>query len=102
MLGARFERTGTAEGSHTPVGVLTLYVDDAVVGTRDEVRTHPGTFGLGGVSASVGRNSGQAVSASYGAPNPLTGATIATVTVDISGTPYLDAEAELAAAFERD
>ena len=102
VLGARFERTGTAEGSHTPVGVLTLYVDDTVVGTRDGVRTHPGTFGLGGVSASVGRNSGQAVSASYGAPNPLTGATIATVTVDISGTPYLDAEAELAAAFERD
>ena len=102
MLGVRYERTGTVEGSHTPVGVLSLYVDDAVVGTRADVRTHPGTFGLGGVSASVGRNSGQAVSKAFAAPFPFAGGTIAKVVVDVSGTAYLDAEAELAAAFARD
>ncbi len=102
VLGVRYERTGTVEGSHTPVGVLSLYVDDAVVGTRVDVRTHPGTFGLGGVSASVGRNSGQAVSKAFAAPFPFAGGTIAKVVVDVSGTAYLDAEAELAAAFARD
>ncbi|RWA18657.1 hypothetical protein MBRU_05445 [Mycolicibacterium brumae DSM 44177] len=102
VLGVRYERTGVMEGSHVPVGAVTLHVGDDVVGRAEGVRAHPGTFGLGAVSASVGRNSGQAVSAAVGAPAAFTGGTIERVIVDLSGTEYRDAAAELAAAFARD
>ena len=102
VLGVRYERTGTVAGSHTPLGEVSLYVDDTVVATRGDVRTHPGSFGLAGGGVAVGRNGGQPVSAEYRAPFALTGATVAKVVVDVSGTPYLDVERELAAAFARD
>ena len=102
VFGVRYERTGTVEGSHTPLGVVSLYVDDAVVATRADVRTHPGMFGLAGGGVAVGRNGGQAVSSAYQAPFGFTGGTIAKVVVDTSGTPYVDAERELAAAFAKD
>jgi len=98
----RYDRTGTKEGSHTPVGTVSLYVDDAVVATLDDVRTHPVTFGLAGASVQVGRNTGQPVCGAYRAPFPFTGGTIAKVVLDISGTPYIDRERELAIAFARD
>ena len=41
-------RTGTVEGSHTPLGDVSLYVDGAEVATRRECETHPGSFGLAG------------------------------------------------------
>jgi len=66
------------------------------------VRTHPASFGLSVGAVAVGRNTGQAVSSSYKAPYPFTGGTIAKVVVDISGTPYLDLERELAQAFSKD
>jgi arylsulfatase len=50
----------------------------------------------------VGRNSGQPVCAAYTAPFEFTGGTIAKVVVDVSGTPYIDRERELALAFARD
>ena len=102
IFGVRYDRTGTVEGSHTPLGDVSLFVDDAVVASLAGVRTHPGSFGLSGSGIAVGRNSGQAVSAAYAAPFAFTGGTIAKVVVDISGTPYLDAEKELARAFSRD
>ena len=34
VLGVRYERTGTVEGSHTPLGDVSLYVDETVVATR--------------------------------------------------------------------
>jgi arylsulfatase A-like enzyme len=102
VLGVRYERTGTVEGSHTPLGTVSLYVDDTVVGTLQEVRTHPGSFGLAGGGVAVGRNTGQAVSNAYRAPYPFTGGSIAKVVVDTSGTPYADVERELAAAFAKD
>ncbi len=90
------------EGSHTPLGDVSLYVDGAVVATMSGVRTHPGSFGLAGGGVAVGRNTGQAVSSSYKAPFAFTGGTIAKVVVDTSGSPYLDVERELAQAFSRD
>jgi arylsulfatase len=50
----------------------------------------------------VGRNGGQPVSSSYKAPYDFTGGTIAKVVFDISGTPYVDVERELAKAFSKD
>lgn len=102
ILGVRYDRTGVVEGTHTPVGTVSLYIDDAVVATLDGVRTHPVTFGLAGASVQIGRNGGQPVCAAYGAPFPFTGGAIAKVVLDVSGTPYIDRERELAIAFARD
>ena len=102
VFGVRSERTGTVEGSHTPVGTVSLYIDETSVATLADVRAHPATFGLAGASVQVGRNSGQPVSTSYPAPFPFTGGTIAKVVVDVSGTPYIDREREIALAFARD
>jgi len=102
VFGVRFERTGTVEGTHTPVGVVSLYVDDDVVATLPDVRTHPATFGLAAAAVQVGRNSGQPVCSAYTAPFPFTGGSVAKVVVDTSGTPYIDRERELALAFARD
>ncbi|OHT86693.1 arylsulfatase [Mycobacteroides saopaulense] len=102
VLGARFVKTGTAPGSHTPVGDVTLFVDEDAVGSLGGVQIHPGTFGLAGAGLSVGRNSGSAVSSQYKAPYAFTGGTIAQVVVDISGEPYENLEKKLAIAFAKD
>ncbi len=102
IFGVRFAPTGTVEGSHTPLGDATLYIEDEAVGSRSNVKVHPGTFGLAGASLSVGRNVGSAVSSSYKAPYPFTGGTITRVIVDTSGQPYHDVEKELALAFAKD
>ena len=102
LFGVQYARTGTVENSHTPLGELTLFIDNAAVATLADVTTHPGTFGLAGATISVGRNSGSAVSRRYKAPFAFAGGVIAQVTVDISGKPYVDLEKELALAFSRD
>jgi arylsulfatase len=102
VFGVRYERGGTVEGSHTPIGEASLYIDDDVVATLAEMITQPGAFALAGGGVSVGRNTGQAVSSAYRAPFAFTGGQITDVTVDLSGTPYVDVEKELAAAFSRD
>lgn len=102
VLGARFVKTGTVAGSHTPVGDVTLFIDEQAVGSISSVEIHPGTFGLAGASLSIGRNSGSAVSSDYKAPYPFTGGTIAQVVVDISGEPYENLEKKLAIAFAKD
>ena len=102
ILGVGYARTGTLEGTHTPIGVVTLYVDGAAVATLPDVKAHPFIFGLAGGGVEVGRNLGQPVSAAYTAPFPFTGGTIAKAVVDVSGAPYVDLERELAVAFARD
>jgi arylsulfatase len=102
VFGVRYEKTGTVEGSHTPLGDVSLHIDGDTVATLSGVRAHPGTFGLAGGGIAVGRNSGQAISSAYAAPYAFTGGTIEKVVVDISGTPYRDAARELAQAFSKD
>lgn len=102
IFGVRFARGGTVEGSHTPLGEATLFIDEEAVGTRQNMKVHPGTFGLAGASLSIGRNSGSAVSASFKAPYAFSGGTITQVVVDISGQPYENLENELALAFAKD
>jgi arylsulfatase len=101
-FGVAYTRTGTVEGSHTPVGEAALYIDDAEVARKAGVRIHPGTFGLAGATLSVGRNTGSPVSRAYKAPFAFTGGTIAQVNVDVSGQPYADLEREFARAFAKD
>jgi len=102
LLGVRYSRTGTVQNSHTPLGDVTLFIDDDLVGSLADVSAHPGTFGLAGAGITVGRNGGSGVSSRYKAPFVFTGGTIAQVTVDVSGRPYEDVEKELALAFSRD
>ncbi|MGO9925563.1 MAG: arylsulfatase, partial [Mycobacterium sp.] len=102
VFGVRYARTGTVPNSHTPLGDVTLFIDDTVVGSLADVTTHPGTFGLAGAGITVGRNGGSRVSSRYKAPFTFTGGTIAQVTMDLSGRPYQDVERELALAFSRD
>jgi len=102
IFGVRFVRGGTVEGSHTPLGEATLYIDDEDVGSLANMKVHPGTFGLAGASLSVGRNSGSAVSRSYKAPYAFSGGAINQVVVDISGEPYENLERDLALAFAKD
>jgi arylsulfatase len=102
VFGVRYEKTGTVEGSHTPLGEVSLHIDGETVATLSGVRAHPGTFGLAGGGIAVGRNSGQAISIAYAAPYAFTGGTIEKVVVDISGTPYRDVARELAQAFSKD
>jgi arylsulfatase len=102
ILGVGYARTGTVAGSFIPLGEVTLYVDGAAVASLPAVKTHPFIFGLAGGGVSVGRNLGQPVSRSYQAPFEFTGGTIARVVVDVSGTPYIDSERQLALAFARD
>jgi arylsulfatase A-like enzyme len=102
VLGVRYVRGGTVEGSHTPLGEATLFIDDAAVGSLADMKVHPGTFGLAGAGLSVGRNSGSSVSGSYKAPYAFSGGTIRQVVVDVSGKPYEDVEKELALAFAKD
>jgi arylsulfatase len=102
VFGVRYDRTGTVENSHTPLGDVSLFIDGQTLATKTGVRTHPGTFGLAGGGVAVGRNTGQAISGAYKAPYAFTGGTIAKVVVDVSGTPYLDVERELAQSFAKD
>jgi arylsulfatase A-like enzyme len=102
VFGVRYARTGTLEGSHTPIGEATLYIDDAPVAVLAEMQIQPGTFGLAGATTSVGRNSGSAVSSRYKAPFAFTGGEIVEVTVDMVGIPHEDLKRKLALAYSRD
>ena len=103
VFGVRYERTGTVEGSHTPLGDVSLL----------RRRRHRGDdlTGCGPIRAASawraaasrsGATAGKPVSSAYKAPYAFTGGTIAKVVVDISGTPYVDVERELAQAFAKD
>ncbi len=99
---SRYARTGTVEGSHTPlgdVGALHRRRRGGVAVRREDPsgnvrarRREPqrrAQHRIGGV-------------ARYKAPFPFTGGTIAQVNVDVSGKPYVDLEREFARAFAKD
>jgi arylsulfatase len=82
-------------------GTLTLYVDDAAVGSGPIV-TQPGYFCLTGDGICVGRDSASAVTPEYDAPFPYRGGVIDKVVVDVSGERYLDHEGQVRAWFSID
>jgi arylsulfatase len=101
VLSAAFEKTGDEQPSMSAVGTLTLYVDDAEVGSA-EITTQPGMFSLVGDGLCVGRDSASPVSPDYAAPFAFTGGTIDRVVVDVSGEHYVDHEKEVLAYIARD
>ncbi|WP_430331689.1 arylsulfatase [Rhodococcus sp. ACT016] len=102
VLGVRFDRTGAAADGFTPIGDVTLHIDDRDVGSLGGVRLQPAMFSGVGEGIRVGRDPGQSVSRLYEAPFRFRGGTITKVTADVSGTPYLDLEREIARAFSHD
>ncbi len=98
----RFERTGVGDDGFTPLGDVTLHIDDRAVGSRSGVRMQPAMFSGVGEGIRIGRDPGQSVSAAYRAPFRFRGGAIAKVVADVSGEPYLDIEREIARAFSHD
>src|SRR5262249_43974906 len=82
-------------------GTLTLYADDMKVG-EGEIVTQPGYFCVTGDGIAVGRDSGSAVTPEYQAPFAFSGGTIDKVVVDLSGTPFVDHEAQVRGWFMKD
>ncbi len=98
----RFERTGVGDDGFTPLGDVTLHIDDRAVGSRSGVRMQP-AMSLGCRRGHPDRTRpGQSVSAAYRAPFRFRGGAIAKVVADVSGEPYLDIEREIARAFSHD
>jgi arylsulfatase len=96
---AGFRKTGD-EPNGSAVGTLTLFYDQAPVGSR-EIVTQPGPFSLS-EGLSVGRDSGSPVSGTYRPPFMFTGGAIDAVVVDVSGTPFVDHEKEVLSYLMRD
>jgi arylsulfatase A-like enzyme len=96
VLVAEFTAEGRSTDPDMPgaTGTLTLYVDDAPVGSGT-ITTQPGYFCLTGDGICVGRDSASAVTPEYQAPFPFTGGTIDKVVVDVSGDRYVDHEAQV-------
>jgi arylsulfatase len=96
VLTAEFVARGPNTDPDMPgtAGTLTLFVDDESVGSG-EIVTQPGYFCLTGDGICAGRDSASAVSPEYEAPFAFTGGTIDKVVVDLSGTRYIDHEAQV-------
>src|SRR5690606_15021136 len=101
VFSADFQKTGEDERTRGAKGTLTLYIDDAAVGSAD-ITTQPSQFSLVGDGLCVGRDSASSVSPDYSAPFEFEGGTIDRVVIDVSGDPYVDHEKEVRRYLARD
>lgn len=100
LIDVRYEIDEVVDGS--PHGTATLRIDGTVT-ARERIRTQPGYFSLAGEGATVGREVGQPVSATYSPPFRLTGASIDHVVVRLLGDdPPRAADSRIDAALGRD
>ena len=83
------------------MGDLVLHVDDTEV-ARAVIRTQPGKFGLAGGGLVVGRAIAPAPDPGVTAPQPFQGGSVEALVIDLSGEPFVDHEAEVAAYLARD
>jgi arylsulfatase len=100
VLGASFAREGDGM---PPAGTLTLFIDDAAVGSGSII-TQPGNFSLVGEGLNVGKDPASPVTGDYPGPSPhaFAGGTIAQVVVDVSGEHYVDLESEARMMMKRE
>ena len=100
---AEFVLSGKSDDPAMPgfAGTVTLYIDDAQVGTGDIV-TQPGAFCLVGDGICVGRDGASPVTPAYPPPYRYSGGTVDRVIVDLSGDRYVDHEAQVRAWLMRD
>ena len=97
---AEFAIEGRDDTTPSPVGTLTLYVDEAPIANRT-IRTQPGKFGLGS-GVTVGRAQAPAADPDVVAPATFTGGRIEAVIVDVSGDSFVDHELEVRSWLARD
>jgi arylsulfatase A-like enzyme len=101
VFSAEFQKTGDDQATSSPLGKLTLYIDEEKVGEGD-IMTQPGVFSLTGDGLCVGRDGGSPVSPDYKSPYPFRGGVIDRVVVDVSGDHFVDHEKEVLAYIARD
>ena len=101
LLTAEFAVAGRDTATPSPVGTLTLFVDQTQIG-QGALKTQPGKFGLGGAGLSVGHATAPAADPGVQAPFPFTGGRLEAIVVDVSGDGYLDHEAEVRSYLSRD
>ena len=82
-------------------GTATLYINDKAVG-KGTIRTQPGKFALAGEGLVIGRMGADSVSKDSKAPFPFIGATVKSVTINVSGAHYRDLETEALAILSRE
>ena len=99
VLGAEFSKDHE-EPKGVANGTLRLYINDSVV-AEGAMKTQPGKFGLG-AGLMIGRNTGDPVSSNYNSPFAFRGGNIKRVTINVSGTPYVQEEAEAGAMLARE
>jgi arylsulfatase len=99
VVGVKFTKQG-ADGP-SPTGTAHLYTGSDIVATAD-LTIQPLYFSLGGEGANIGRDRGQPVTTAYKSPFPLTGATVAHVTIDVGDDISVDLQRETQAAFRRE
>jgi hypothetical protein len=100
VLSAELSVTGRDETTPSATGTLTLYVDEQAV-AEGTIRTQPGKFGLGS-GLTVGRVLAPSCDPQIAEPARFAGGTIEAVVIDVSGTSFVDHEAEVAAWLARD
>lgn len=98
-VGVVYELEGMADAS--PYGTATLRIGEEVVASA-RIRTQPGYFSLAGEGATVGREHGQPVSASYRPPFAFTGGRVLSVRVDVAEPGHGAHVLRARAAFGRD
>ncbi len=89
-VGFEFDKTADFAGTGR------LYIDDDVVGEGDLPFVTPARLSITGAGLTCGYEVGPAISFDYDAPFRCTGRILAAV-VDVSGRPYRDLQAEVAA-----
>lgn len=96
VVSAEFVADGRSDNPMMPGarGTVTLYIDDAGVGSL-EIVTQPGLFCAVGDGVCVGRDDASPVSPAYTPPYRFNGGTIDKVVVDVSGERYVDHEAQV-------
>ena len=102
MFGVRYDRTGTVEDSHTPLGDVTLYIDDDAVGTLPACRRIRAPSGWRAPASPSGATAVRRCRVATRRRSRSPAAPSRRSIVDLSGRPYVDVERELALAFSRD
>ncbi|HEV2634942.1 MAG TPA: arylsulfatase [Actinocrinis sp.] len=101
ILSASFDKEGMRPDA--AYGTLTVYHAEHKVGSAP-IRTQLGAFAIAGSGVYVGRHGGEPVTDDFpgSAPYTFIGGTIRQVTVNVSGTPYVDLEREAALMLMRE
>ncbi|MGI9578768.1 MAG: arylsulfatase, partial [Microthrixaceae bacterium] len=100
VFSAQFDLTGQDDASPSPVGTLKLFLDDQEL-AEATIRTQPGKFGLGS-GLTVGRALAPCADPELDTPATFTGGVLDAVVIDVSGEPWINHDAELAAWLAHD